>query len=245
MTNKVPDILAQSELDVMHISDVQMLLNDKSKILKVTNQFEHKGVLLLEIENRETTKTQRFLVLRQSLAQVGRVVLMRLSSAGVKGKAVTTHGLDLHTAGGISETHWCSGLAIKRALMDDDTESLAKRKVFDCREDLCKALLQIIRNDEVWDRQKWKDVRVSFAILVWYQQILTCYAGRTRRHTISSRSQEESDQITKQGHDQVTKQDHAQDNSDHHRQHSQEKGIGRRTQQGEPRQRSRDRCVRL
>jgi hypothetical protein len=113
MSTGVPNLLQQTELDVNHISEVQILLKDKSEHLKVINSFEHNGILLLEIQWRDTIVRCRVLVLGQSLAQAGQVVLMRLSRGW--GKAITTHGLELEFAGGIYETHWCSGLAISKS----------------------------------------------------------------------------------------------------------------------------------
>jgi hypothetical protein len=162
MTVGIPNLLEQVKLDVNHISEVKILLKDQAEHIKLVNKFEHQGVLFLEIEKRhvEPTVKYRVLVLGESLTQHGQVVLMRLSDN--KAKATTTHGLELKTDGGICNTHWCCGLAVKQVPTAKKMGvTIAKRKLHDFRETLCKDLLEIIKNDKVWSRQKWKDVQVN------------------------------------------------------------------------------------
>lgn len=164
MSTGAPDLLQQKELDVNHISDVQILLKDKSEQLQVINSFQHNGVLLLEIEKRGTILRRRVLVLGESLAQTGQVVLMRLSQGW--GKVVTTHGLELDTADGIYGTHWCSGLAIKQVPLKNDTIVLTwERELHDFRERFSRKLPEIIKNDEDWSKQKWKDIKVNLKMI--------------------------------------------------------------------------------
>jgi hypothetical protein len=161
MATIYPDLLKQDALDVKLISDVQELLKNKAEGYELLNKFEHEGVLLLEIKKRRSapTKEYRVIVLRQNPTQHGEVVLMRLSDSW--GKATTTHGLDLKSGGGIHHTHWCSGLAVQRVPAKKEKYSIAKRFIHDFREGFCKKLLDMIRNDEDWGKQKWEDVKVN------------------------------------------------------------------------------------
>jgi hypothetical protein len=202
MSTGVLNLLQQTELDVNHISEVQILLKDKSEHLKVINSFEHNGVLLLEVQWRKTIVRCRVLVLGESLAQAGQVVLMRLSQGW--GKSITTHGLELDSAGGIYGTHWCSGLAIKQVPMENKTNvSIAERELHEFREGFCKNLLEMIRNDEHWSKQKWKDIKVNLTIVALHKQTLTCHAERDQRRKPSSpsqvRRQQAFDQVSWQG----------------------------------------------
>ena len=93
------DFDSQLYLPVNLISKVQMLRKDNVR------RFEQKGVLFFELQNRFdlSIKPYRVIVLRQSLAQTGQVVLMRLSNG--EAKAITTRRLDLQSDGGIHKTH--------------------------------------------------------------------------------------------------------------------------------------------
>jgi hypothetical protein len=158
MATVYQDLSNQTELDVKTISDVRTLLKNEAQSIELLNKFEHNGVVLFEIKKRHVLPAvkHRVLVLRQSDTQRGTVVLMRYSES----KVMTTHGLDLQFAGGIHDTHWCSGLAIKR-VPTRNGYSKSKRNIFDYRDRLSKNLLKIIRNDEDWKKQKWNVVEVN------------------------------------------------------------------------------------